>query len=174
MKISFSDRKGRDQKLDTIVLMDEPEAYMHPELARRFMAKLYEITDKYQEERTIQIIIGTHSPFMLSDVLPGQITRLDIDKQTGNAIVMNGSEREYFGANIHSILADGFFLEYTLGEYSRNYLQNAYERLISYGKMEQLSADAAEDVQKMRVLVPHIGDSLIRKAFEIALERFEQ
>lgn len=89
--------------------MDEPEAYMHPELARQFVRRLYQAMGK-NDENTVQVIIGTHSPFMLSDVLPCEITRLDIDSETGNAIVINGSSKEYFGANIHTILADSFLI----------------------------------------------------------------
>ncbi len=107
LKLSSSGRTNRG--LDKIILMDEPEAYMHPELARQFIARMLKIVEKYQGPSTIQIILSTHSPFMLSDVLPEEITRLTIDRETGNALVKNGSDKEYFGANIHTILADGFF-----------------------------------------------------------------
>lgn len=160
---------------DKIILLDEPESYMHPELARSFVAKLYELMEIYAGDAAIQVIIGTHSPFMLSDVLAEEITRLDIDQDTGNAIVMNGSGKEYFGANIHTILADGFFLDYTIGEYSREFLQEAYDRLRRYIECSlPIENDALEFIRSMRVLSAHIGDRLIRGVFEDMLRSAPQ
>lgn len=160
-------------KLNKIVLMDEPEAYMHPELARQFVRRLYQAMGK-NDKNTVQVIIGTHSPFMLSDVLPCEITRLDIDSETGNAIVINGSSKEYFGANIHTILADSFFLDFTIGDYARGYLQSAFKRLENYAGQDNLSEEAKMFVEQMRQMLPHIGDELIRRAFEIILGQLEQ
>ena len=166
LKLSSSGRTNRG--LDKIILMDEPEAYMHPELARQFIARMLKIVEKYQGPSTIQIILSTHSPFMLSDVLPEEITRLTIDRETGNALVKNGSDKEYFGANIHTILADGFFLDYTIGEYSRSFLQNAFSRLERYAD----HGDADESfLMSMEQLIPHIGDRMIRRAFELQMEK---
>ena len=166
LKLSSSGRANR--RLDKIILMDEPEAYMHPELARQFIARMLKIVEKYQGPSTIQIILSTHSPFMLSDVLPEEITRLTIDRETGNALVKNGSDKEYFGANIHTILADGFFLDYTIGEYSRSFLQNAFSRLERYAD----HGDADESfLMSMEQLIPHIGDRMIRRAFELQMEK---
>ena len=129
---------------------------------------MLKIVEKYQGPSTIQIILSTHSPFMLSDVLPEEITRLTIDRETGNALVKNGSDKEYFGANIHTILADGFFLDYTIGEYSRSFLQNAFSRLERYAD----HGDADESfLMSMEQLIQHIGDRMIRRAFELQMEK---
>ena len=110
----------------------------------------------------IQIIITTHSPLLLSDVLPEQITRLDVD-DLGYCIVKNGTEKAYFGANIHTILSDGFFLHYTIGEYARLFLQE---------KMDLLN-DGAEgkEIEEIRRVVPLIGDAVIRGSFKQKLRQ---
>ncbi len=158
-----------NSRLDKIILMDEPEAYMHPELARQFIKRLYDIVSKHREQGTVQIIIGTHSPFLVSDVFADNITRLSIDPQTGHAVVMCGSDKEYFGANLHTIFADSFFLDYSIGEYSRVSLQ---EHLNKIRALESKAARTDADVlyvEKLRTFVSHIGDPLIRRAFEICL-----
>ena len=161
--------------IDKIILLDEPESYMHPELARNFFAKLHELMENYVDDAAIQVIIGTHSPFMLSDVLSEEITRLDIDQDTGNAIVMSSSGKEYFGANIHTILADGFFLNYTIGECSRAFLQEAYDRLRQYTEGGlSIENDALQFIRSMRILSIHIGDQLIRRVFENMLRHLPQ
>lgn len=170
----FARSRGQKRNLDKIILLDEPEAYMHPELARQFLSRLYRIMEKHSDSGTVQVIISTHSPFMLSDVLPQEITRLDIDRESGNAIVKNGSEKEYFGANIYTILADGFFLDYTIGEYSRNFLQDTYWKLITCKRQKISGTEGmSEFLASVGDMVPHIGDRLIRKAFEIALEELD-
>ena len=172
LKMSTRDREGNKQAWDKIILLDEPEAYMHPELARQFLSRLLKLTEKYRNEGTIQVIIGTHSPLLVSDVFSEEVTRLDIDKKTGYAIVRNGAEREYFGANIHTVLADGFFLDYTIGEDSRAQLQALYEKLKRYvdGRSEASWHKDGAFIENVRSLTPRIGDDFIRMAFENQLE----
>lgn len=163
------------EKPEKIILMDEPEAYMHPELARQFFAHLHQITAKYSDDPPVQIIIGTHSPFMLSDVFPNEVTRLNIDPQSGRAVVHQGAGKEYYGANIHTILSDGFFLEYTIGEESRRFLQSSFQHLLELAERREQGneIDGQEEqafLTMMQNLVPHIGDNLIRQAFLLALK----
>lgn len=179
LKISTRDpRTGKKITYDKIILLDEPEAYMHPELTRKFLSLLFKLTEKYTNEGTIQLIIGTHSPLLMSDVFPEEVTRLDIDKQTGCAIVKNGGAKEYYGANIHTILADSFFLEYTIGEESRKQLQEMFNRLKEIAAKDEApdgrtggtsagncSSDA-EFIEIIRKIAPRIGDEFIRMAFE--------
>lgn len=47
-------------------------------------------------------------------------------------MVKNGSDKEYFGANIHTDPGGWIFHDYTIGEYSRSFLQNAFSRLERY------------------------------------------
>lgn len=165
---------GKREELSKIILLDEPETYMHPELARKFVSELHRITAKYPEAPPVQVIIGTHSPFMLSDALPEEVIRLDIDHETGNAVVMPGTEKNYFGANIHTILADGFFLRYTIGEDSRVFLQQAFNSLKEVEGQEAATDEKTRQlIRRTHELLPYIGDRLIRQAFENILVEFE-
>lgn len=183
LKIHFRNSKNEKISCDKIILLDEPEAYMHPELARMFLSLLFRLTERYTNEGTIQIIIGTHSPLFMSDVFPEEVTRLDIDKRTGYALVNNGRLKEYYGANIHTILADGFFLDYTIGEESRKQLQELYDKLKRYvamGRMRDAELDEhytdnvdADFISIVRKITPRIGDEFIRMAFENQLQMIE-
>lgn len=166
LTIAYSDHG----KLDKIILLDEPEAYMHPELARQFINNLYDIVGKHKNQGTVQIIIGTHSPFVVSDVCADNITRLTIDSESGNAVVLHGSEKEYFGANLYMIFADSFFLDYTIGEYSRYWLQNNLNHVRELEWKEALTEDERQYIETLKMFVIHIGDPLIRRAFEVCLE----
>ncbi len=166
LKIFTKDTKD----LDKIILLDEPDAYMHPELARQFISRLQGIVEKYQGNHTTQVIIGTHSPFIVTDVLPQEITRLNINEETGEAMVMELSEKAYFGANLFTVFADSFFLDYTIGEYSRSFLQKQFTKLQKLAEQaEELSEEEWKYVVSIKDFLPHIGDALIQRAFESVL-----
>ena len=161
---------------DVIYTLDEPEIYMHPELCRCFINninRLFHEHDEKQTAKSIQVIISTHSPFILSDILPSQVTRLKC-LTNGYCEIVNGSEKPYFGANIHTIMADSFFLDYTIGEYARVTLQSMMDWLQeALPNANSLSYEEKEKLFRIKECVPSIGDSIIRKGFEIILEMFE-
>jgi len=112
---------------------------------------------------------------MLSDALPEEVIRLDIDRETGNAIVMTESEKNYFGANIHTILADGFFLRFTIGEDSRLFLQQALRRLQEAANRPNGPSESDwQSIAAFKGFLPYIGDDLIRRVFELELAEFEK
>ncbi len=161
---------------DVIYILDEPEIYMHPELCRCFINRINDILTEHEtknKEKNIQIIISTHSPFMLSDVMPYQVTRLNCSSD-GKCEINNGSSKKYFGANIHTIMADSFFLDYTIGEYSRSILQSMMDQLKEMlPRKDSLSESETEALSRIKAFVPEIGDTFIRKSFEVITEMFE-
>lgn len=155
-----------------IYLLDEPETYMHPELCRSFMKRLDALLQERNADTDIQILISTHSPLFLSDILPEQITRLDLDSK-GYCLIKNSTEKAYFGANIHTILADGFFLDYTIGEYARSYLQEQLNWLKLALTQEVLNEEERNHAEELRKVVPLIGDPIIRNSFDMFLKQLE-
>lgn len=152
-----------------IYLLDEPDTYMHPELCRIFLSNLSKILKERNSTTDIQVLISTHSPLLLSDVFPWQVTRLDLDDK-GYCIIKNGMDKACFGANIHSILADGFFLQYTIGEFARNYLQKEINFLIDMeGNLEKTKKEKRR-INDIKTVVPHIGDRIIKRYLENMLK----
>ena len=110
---------------------------------------------------------------MLSDTISSQVTRIDYDED-GECIVLNPSDKEYFAANLFSIMADGFFLNYTIGEYSRTFLTEKFDFLKKLAvKHPDITHEEWSQVNKIREILPYIGDEMIRLCFEniIALLR---
>ncbi|MBP3241007.1 MAG: AAA family ATPase [Oribacterium sp.] len=154
-----------DNKPNALCLLDEPETYMHPELCRTFMSRLDKVLKNRISDTDVQVIITTHSPLFLSDVLPSQITRLDVDDR-GYCLVKNMTEKAYFGANIHTILSDGFFLDYTIGEYAREFLQQKMNWLNGLVDGDDLGESEQKQIQELEEIVRLIGDAVIRGSFE--------
>ncbi len=155
-----------------IYLLDEPETYMHPELCRVFLNKLDQLLKERADKNDIQVLLSTHSPFMMSDALPEQVTRLDLD-ENGYCVIKNDTEKLYFSANIHTILADGFFLDYTIGEYARRFLQAKLDWLRSIVEKAELSPEEQKELEDIRAIEPIIGDMLIKQSFNGLLQRIE-
>lgn len=155
-----------------ILLLDEPENYMHPEMCRTFIRNLNVLLSKRNPNAELQVLISTHSPFMLSDVMASQVIKMDYDEN--GKCVISESEKPYYAANIHSIMADGFFLEYTIGEQARIFLEDKFKLLQRLTCMNRnLSSLEKEELTMMRSLIPNIGDALIRHCFCMMLEKFK-
>ena len=155
-----------------ILLLDEPENYMHPEMCRTFIRNLNVLLSKRNPNAELQVLISTHSPFMLSDVMASQVIKMDYDEN--GKCVISESEKPYYAANIHSIMADGFFLEYTIGEQARIFLEDKFKLLQRLTCMNRnLSSSEKEELTMMRSVIPNIGDALIRHCFCMMLEKFK-
>lgn len=159
-------KTANEEMDDLILLLDEPESYMHPELARCFISKAVEIAAHMYGKCRLQLIISTHSPFLLSDVSSENITLLSIDETSGNCQVLPTPDSGYFGGNIHQILSDGFFMTSTIGEFSRKYLQKVANDLLDIMQQqkldEALSAEQLSHIKKYEMLIPTIGEEILR------------
>jgi len=155
--------------LQLTVLMDEPETYLHPEYCREFIDKTVKVLERRNPELQLQLIITTHSPFMLSDTISSQVTRVDYDED-GECIVQEPTDKPYFAANILSIMADGFFLDYTIGEYSRAFLTEKFRFLRNLAESDKpITTEELSQVNKIRTILPYIGDEMIRHCFEMLI-----
>ena len=96
-------------KLVNLVL-DEVELYSHPEYQRTFIADLLDRLSWLQigyPIKSINILLVTHSPFILSDVPKNNILYL----KDGEAVTNTDSFVNTLGANVNDILHQSFFLE---------------------------------------------------------------
>ncbi len=90
------------------VIFDEIELYFHPEMQRNFISTLLHGLQQLPLEgiRSLHFMIVTHSPFVLSDIPTQNI--LFLEKGGHKA---DKSEVASFGANIHTMLVNSFFLK---------------------------------------------------------------
>lgn len=105
-----------------ILLLDEPDRTFHPEWISNYIFKLTEILNHYGEESGIsfQVIITTHSPFMVSDILKEDIYIIKNENEYKKII-----NAEYgFASNYYDIMEDTFFLTNSVGEFARNKIEN--------------------------------------------------
>jgi len=104
-----------------IKLLDEPENALHPSWQKRYVKELIASFSIYKNKQ-FHFILTSHSPFLLSDIPKQNIIFLDKDEK-GNSKVVDGlkGKKQTFGANIHTLLSDSFFMDDGLmGEFAKN------------------------------------------------------
>lgn len=135
-----------------ILLIDEPDRALHPELARHFLDTLVDSINKCKD-RQIQIVLTSHSPFIVTDILPENVYALDMDN--GRRKIRNN--KDTYATNIYYLLMDSFMLENTFGEYSYKQLQYILELL---NKPEEIENEKLEWIKK---IIDRIGEKTVKK-----------
>lgn len=89
------------------VILEEIELYYHPELQQQFVKFLIDGLNQMKLEniKSIHVQIVTHSPYVLSDIPRTNVLALKKDQEKPVLGLRT------FGANIHDMLKDSFFLQ---------------------------------------------------------------
>jgi AAA15 family ATPase/GTPase len=152
---------------DIILLIDEGELYFHPEWQRLFIANLLTFLSLTFGTRTIQIILTSHSPFILSDLPCYSVSYLTPDQN--GTVVANASDKgkRTFASNIHTLFADSFFMEKGLiGQLAKEKLDRYMELLVGEERPN------AYEMRKLKQTIDLIGEDVIRiRLREILRER---
>ncbi|PKP06632.1 MAG: hypothetical protein CVU10_03465 [Bacteroidetes bacterium HGW-Bacteroidetes-5] len=109
------------------IIFDEIELYFHPEFQKTFVSDFLDSlkTLNLKRIKRINCIMVTHSPFILSDIPTSNTLKLDEGKPN-----FGESNNQTFGANIHDLLANDFFMRNGfMGEWARIRIQSVSEYL---------------------------------------------
>lgn len=131
------------------VIFDEIELYFHPEMQREFISRLLHGIQQlpFETIRSVQFVIVTHSPFVLSDIPVQNILFL---KKNGEKASKEGMAS--FGANIHTMLVNSFFLKGgAMGEFAKETILQMIDQMNAvylYGKLKELDGDVDKMIDK--------------------------
>ena len=100
------------------IFLDEIELCFHPEMQRVYLNELLIALNKLNLEkiRSINLCFVTHSPFVLSDIPACNI--LFLEQNEGLKTIPSDKSTKTFAANIHDLLADGFFMKHSIGAFA--------------------------------------------------------
>ena len=141
------------------IILDEVELYFHPDYQRQFIAFLLENLkllhiDSNKGVQTINILLATHSPFILSDIPASTVLRLKDGKPFGEP------EKETFGANVHDLLYDSFFLEDGfMGKFAEEKIRSLIEFLSSTKKNKR----SEWNMKSAKSLIELIGEPYLKQ-----------
>lgn len=110
---------------DCILLLDEPDINLHPEWSRRLIYDLVNLIITYKKTGNVQVIIATHSPFIVTDFPKENIYafKLDENKKTTSYLIKN--PQFGFAANIYDLITDTFFMDASIGEFAISKIREA-------------------------------------------------
>jgi len=158
------------------LLIDEGELYLHPEWQRSFIHDLNTYLPKFFTNKKIQVILSSHSPFVVSDIPKKNIIWLDKTDEGVCKILNNDILPETFGANIHELLANSFFLKQgCLGKFSMELVQDLMNRIAYNDEFSDeanqhpldnsvlRSFNRFEDIEAVKPYIELIGEPLIRQ-----------
>lgn len=144
------------EKNNICLLLDEPELSLHPQWQKRYISELIKLLSNIKN-KNFHIVIASHSPFILSDIPKENIVFLENGKQLNVNI-------DTFGANIHTLLTHGFFMEDGLiGEYAKGKINELIDYLS--GKKSPIKDD--DEAQKY---IRIIGEPIIKKQLQRMLD----
>jgi ABC-type multidrug transport system ATPase subunit len=146
---------------NVIIMLDEPDTSLHPEWQQQIIR---ECTEYAVSSVKIQFIITTHSPILVSDLPRENIIFLDKDAD-GKCVVKEPVDMDRtFGANIHNLYRNSFFMNGLMGKFAEEKIQDVLECLNG-------NEDVDED-RKMyvRFIISQIGEPLIR---EMLLKKYD-
>ena len=143
------------RKYDSInLILEEIELYFHPEYQRLFLHRLIQQIHgaELKNIKNVNITLVTHSPFILSDIPKCNVLFLKEGKQD------YGMQENTFGANIHSLLKNGFFLpNLPMGEFAYQKINELFRQLNSsdYDHSE-------ENISRIKQEIALIGEPYLR------------
>lgn len=160
--------KRRIKRSRLMLLIDEGDLYFHPQWQKNYINYLMEGISFIFHNNKVQLVLSTHSPFIVSD-LPKQ-NLIFLKKEKDGKCIISPSEihTETFAANIHELFTNTFFLEDGLmGEYARKYLNDLIEDI---KKEVIISLDRYENYYKNRIAL--LGEQFLKsKIIELVAQR---
>lgn len=152
------------------LIFDEAELYYHPEFQRIFVKRLLEnLTICHIDRRiirSINIIIVTHSPFLLSDIPETNILFLGDEEQQG--------KQKTLGANIYDLLKSSFFMKYAIGDFAQHKLNELMEVYYSEKNSKKRQEIFLEKYEEFKFTAEHIADDYLSKTFLFMFHEMQQ
>ncbi len=146
-----------------LLLLDEPDQALHPEWSRIFMDLLIDILEK--SKYNVQVVLTTHSPYLLSDMLPQNVYRLNRSNEYDDKLYIDRlSDIEgysCFGANIYDLLRNSFFMDNSIGEFATKKIK---EIIV---KIDEITNETSnKERNKILEFIQNIGEPILRQEIE--------
>jgi len=156
------------------IVLDEIELYFHPELQRVYLNYLHHSLSKVNTNNIlgINITFVTHSPFILSDIPDNKILFLDKNSEDIYSKTISSTKTfKTFGANIHELLINGFFMKNSIGEFALNEIKKIIDFhnkvLQSNDKnLEKLKKEYSSLKERFYFIQEHIGEEYIAEVLK--------
>ena len=140
------------------LIMEEIELYYHPEYQRLFFSRLLDMIKRarLQNIKNINIVFVTHSPFILSDIPKCNVLFLK------DGMPKDDMQENTFGANIHSLLKNGFFMpNLPIGEFAYEKINKLFGKMNS-GDIDSIDTNYNNELEDIYQEILLVGEPFLR------------
>lgn len=151
-----------------ILFLDEADLGYHPSWKRSFVNSLIEFSSYFFSKlgSKVQIVFTTHDPLTLSDIQDCSVVYLKHEGEYSRILSTNDmiKPQKTFGANIHELLAESFFIgDGLIGEFAKEKIQDVIEYINDKKtRNEKVWIKSPEVVRKIinQIGEPYLSDKL--------------
>lgn len=157
------------------ILIDEAELGFHLQWQKEYVHNIIEYLPKTLEFDTvegklypkIQIIFTTHSTLTLSDIPNTHISYIKIKDKKAYVLANEEKPKKSFGANVHSLMSDSFFL--------RNGLVGSFaiEKINEIIAILNLEKPTPEELEKVKAVIQIIDEPILKTKLQSMLSKFD-
>lgn len=148
---------------NALFLLDEPETHFNPEWRSKFISLLKESLDKSDTNHLMrEIIITSHSPFIISDCYPDKVMVFEKNKQPISA---NELEIDTFGSSVNILTNKIFKQRNTIGGYALDKVDSFRKRAAKGNEnidilIEEINSELGDSIEKL-LLIKEIRDNKV-------------
>lgn len=143
----------------SLFLLDEPETHFNPDWRANFVTRLHQSLGGSDSQ---EMLVTTHTPFLISDSRPEKVLVFNKDKETGEVTVKN-PEYNTLGASINKITMATFGKRETIGGHAQAMLDDLCQRFEQGENKEkiidEINRQLGDSVEKV-LLIKTILDSM--------------
>lgn len=155
----LSNKVTKPNNENILICIDEGDLYLHPEWQKNFLNDLIWFLEQIFTNTNIQLVLTSHSPFLISDLPKENVILLDKNCKPDRQL----DQKSSFGANIHQLYNKQFFLiNGAIGEFARSKISNILSELKNVDKAS---------LEKYKKLISMIGEPVLRIRLEEELQK---
>lgn len=166
--IAYELKKYQKNATNILIVIDEGDLYLHPQWQMDFFDKLNTIVSSLAADGShVQLVLTSHSPFILSDLPRQNIAMLGSPVASGNGGRAK-SRRQTFAGNLYDLFYGPLFLPSpAISNFAKKKIDEITTEVQS---LKQISDDQRKTYLRFSRL---IGHDLIRASLEAEIERVE-
>ena len=150
----------------TLLLLDEPETHFNPGWRAKFIKILNDSIQSGGANNFLKdVVLTSHSPFIISDCLPNNVILFKRDEKTKKIKPLSASSLDFntYGTSVEIILDELFGYDQSIGDLSNSELKN-----IDFDSIKT-QQDKKEIKEKLSIL----GNSIEKDLILIQLNKIE-
>lgn len=154
-----------------IILLDEADISLHPKWQQKYLKLMMSFFCDIFYGCSIQILLSTHSPIMLSDIPLADTVYLSDYGTTSKAIA--SGRKETFGANIYQIYNNYYFLDQNyssamIGDFAREHIEKL-SRTLDHCEALLMKPDNQDNIEEIQMQLDYcsriiciLGEDIIK------------